>query len=75
MIVAFSYAESNYRASLPRNIVSSAQLTKVSLNLIFNLNSEGVKQLAALKCKDFMIPVVCDENGKSDCLWECVIES
>ena len=71
MIVALSPTESNDRSPIPRNIVSNAQLSKLSSNLIFNFNSEGVKQLSGLKYKGYMIPVVCDKYGKLDYLRKC----
>ena len=67
MIVALSPSESNNRSPIPRNIVSNAQLSKLYSNLIFNFNSEGVKQLSGLKYKGYIIPAVCDKYGKLDC--------
>ena len=49
MIVALSPVESNDRSPIPGNIVSNAQLSKLSSNLTFNFNSKGIEQLAALK--------------------------
>ena len=71
MIVALSPAEARARSPIPRNIVSNAQLSKLSSNLIFNFNSEGVKQLGGLKYKDYVIPAVCDKYGNLDYLWKC----
>ena len=70
MILTLSPAESNGRLSIPPNIVSNAQLSKLSSNLIFNFSSEGVKQLVSLKYKGYIIPAVCDKYDKLDCFWK-----
>lgn len=43
IVVALSTAESSDKSPIPRNIVSNAQLSKLSSNLTFDFNSEGVK--------------------------------
>lgn len=58
IVVALSTAESSDKSPIPRNIVSNAELSKLSSNLTFDFNSEGVKQLAGLKYKGYMIPAV-----------------
>ena len=70
MILTLSPAESNGRLSIAPNIVSNAQLSKLSSNLIFNFSSEGVKQLVSLKYKGYIIPAVCDKYDKLDCFWK-----
>ena len=71
MIVALSPVQSNDRSLIPQNIVSNAQLSKLSSNLTFNFTREGAKQLAGLKYKGCMILAVCDKYGTLDCLWKC----
>ena len=58
IVVALSTAESSDKSPIPQNIVSNAQLSKLSSNLTFDFNSEGVKQLAGLEYKSYMIPAV-----------------
>ena len=64
MTVALSPAKFNDRSPVTRNIVSNAQLSKLSSNLTFNFNSESVKQLAGLKYKGYVIPACCGKYGK-----------
>ena len=59
--------KSKYWSSIPQNIVSNAQLSKLSSKVIFNVNNDGVKQLAGSKYNDYMIPAVCHKYGK---LWK-----
>lgn len=51
IVFALSTAESSDKSPVPQNIVSNAQLSKLSSNLTFDFNSEGVKQLAGLEYK------------------------